>query len=46
VPRQFALGRAGEALDKTGALKEAKAEQAVAGVLNHLLRVAGALRVA
>jgi len=46
VPQQYALGRASEAFDESGALKEAKAEQAVAGVLNHLLRVGGALRAA
>jgi chromate reductase, NAD(P)H dehydrogenase (quinone) len=46
VPQQYALGRANEAFDESGALKEAKAEQALSGVLNHLLRVAGALRAA
>ena len=44
VPQQFALGRANEAFDEAGSLKDAKAEQAVAGVLNALLRVATALR--
>jgi chromate reductase, NAD(P)H dehydrogenase (quinone) len=46
VPQQFALGRAHEAFDEAGAVKDAKAEQAVAGVLQALLRVAGALRAA
>lgn len=46
VPQQFALGRANEAFDEAGALKEGKAEQAVAGVVNALLRVATALRAA
>lgn len=45
VPQQFALGRAHEAFDDRGALKDPKAEQAVAGVVNALLRLAGALRV-
>lgn len=44
VPQQFALGRAHEAFDEAGALKDTKAAQAVAGVLSALLRVAGALR--
>ncbi len=44
VPQQFALGRANEAFDEAGSLKDAKAEQAVAGVLHSLLRVATALR--
>lgn len=44
VPQQFALGRANEAFDEAGSLKDAKAEQAVAGVLHALLRVATALR--
>lgn len=44
VPQQFALGRASEAFDDAGALKDGKAEESVAGVLRALLRVAGALR--
>ena len=44
VPQQFALGRANEAFDEAGALKDPKAAQAVTGVLRALLRVAGALR--
>ena len=46
VPQQFALGRAHEAFDETGALKDAKAADSVAGVVRALLRVAGALRSA
>src|ERR1700744_3515638 len=33
VPQQFALGRAGEAFDDAGALKDAKAQHGVEGVL-------------
>jgi NAD(P)H-dependent FMN reductase len=44
VPQQYALGRAHEAFDEAGALKDAKAAQAVGGVLQALLRVAGAMR--
>jgi chromate reductase len=44
LPQQFALVRAHEAFDESGALKEAKAEQAVRTVLNALLRVSAALR--
>jgi chromate reductase, NAD(P)H dehydrogenase (quinone) len=46
VPQQHALSRANEAFAEDGALKDAKAEQAVVAVLNSLLRVAGALRTA
>ena len=46
VPQQFALGRAHEAFGDAGALKDAKTEQAVAGVVRSLLRIAGALRAA
>jgi chromate reductase len=46
VPQQFALVRASEAFDESGALKDAKANQAVTGVLRALLRLAGALRSA
>lgn len=46
VPQQYALGRAQEAFDDSGALKDPKAEQAVDGVLAALLRVAAALRTA
>ncbi len=46
VPQQYALGRAHEAFDEAGALKDAKAQQAVVGVVNGLLRVAAALRTA
>lgn len=44
LPQQFALVRAHEAFDESGALKEAKAEQSVRTVLNALLRVSAALR--
>jgi chromate reductase, NAD(P)H dehydrogenase (quinone) len=46
VPQQFALGRAHEAFDEAGALKDAKAEQQVAAVVQALLRLARALRTA
>ena len=46
VPQQHALGRAHEAFDDSGALKDPKAGQAVAGVVNALLRVGAALRTA
>lgn len=44
VPQQFALGRANEAFDEGGALKDAKAAQAVANVVLALDRLARALR--
>jgi NAD(P)H-dependent FMN reductase len=44
VPQQFALGRAGEAFDETGALKDPKAQHAVEGVLEALGELASALR--
>jgi NAD(P)H-dependent FMN reductase len=43
VPQQFALGRAHEAFDEAGALRDPKAAQAVAGVLAAWTRLAGAL---
>jgi chromate reductase len=43
VPRQFALGRAGEAFDDVGALKDPKAQQSVEGVLGALADLATAL---
>lgn len=46
VPQQFALGRAHDAFDDAGVMKDAKTEQAVAGVVRSLLRIAGAVRVA
>ena len=46
VPQQFALGRANDAFDDAGIMKDAKTEQAVAGVVRSLLRIAGALRAA
>ena len=44
VPQQFALGRAHEAFDDSGALKDEKARQAVSGVLAALGTLASALR--
>ena len=44
VPRQFALGRAGEAFDEAGALKDAKSQQAVEGVLGAVGELATALK--
>ena len=46
VPQQFALGRAGDAFDDAGALKDEKAAQAVAGVVAALASLAAALRAA
>lgn len=46
VPQQFALSRAGEAFDESGALKDAKQQAAVDAVVDALLRVAGALKAA
>lgn len=46
VPQQYALGRANEAFDEQGALKDEKARLAVAGVLTAVGGLAGALRVA
>lgn len=44
VPQQFALGKAHEAFDEAGALKDPKAAQTVAGVLAALLKVTQGLR--
>ena len=44
VPQQFALGKAGEAFDETGALKEARAQQGVVNVLDALGELATALK--
>lgn len=44
VPQQFALGRANEAFGEDGALKDPKAAQSVANVLQALGRLANALR--
>jgi hypothetical protein len=44
LPRQFALVRAHEAFNADGGLKEPKAEEAVAGVVQSLLQVEAALR--
>ena len=46
VPQQFALGRANEAFDDRGALKDEKATKAVHGVLAALGSLAAALRAA
>ena len=46
VPQQFALSRAGEAFDDSGALKDPKQQAAVDTVVAVLLRVAGALKAA
>ena len=46
VPQQFALGKAHEAFDEAGGLRDAKAAQAVAGVLQRLAVLARALRPA
>ena len=44
VPQQFALGKAGEAFDEHGALKDAKAQHAVQGVLDAVGELATALK--
>ena len=44
VPQQFALGRAGDAFDEAGALREAKSQQLVEGVLNAVGELATALK--
>ena len=44
VPQQFALGKAGEAFDEAGALKDAKAQHAVEGVLDAVGELATALK--
>ncbi|MGA0609155.1 NADPH-dependent FMN reductase [Caldimonas sp. KR1-144] len=44
VPQQFALGRAAEAFDEHGGLKDEKTRAAVQGVLASLLKVAGAMK--
>lgn len=46
VPQQFALSRAHEAFDETGALKDAKQQAAVENVVGSLVRVAAALKSA
>lgn len=46
VPQQFALGRANEAFDDAGALKDPKAQQTVDGVVRALARLARALKTA
>lgn len=44
IPQQFALGRANEAFDENGALKEERSVRAVQGVLGALDHLAVALR--
>lgn len=44
VPQQFALGRAGDAFDAAGALKDAKSQQIVEGVLTAVAKLATALK--
>ncbi len=44
VPQQFALGRASEAFDEAGALKDAKSQQIVEGVLGAVGDLATALK--
>ena len=44
VPQQFALGKAGEAFDEAGALKDAKAQHGVQGVLDAVGELATALK--
>ena len=44
VPQQFALGKAGEAFDEAGALKDAKAMHGVQGVLDAVGDLATALK--
>lgn len=46
VPQQFALGRAHEAFDEQGALKDERSRAAVGGVLSALAALATALRAA
>jgi len=46
VPQQFALGRAGEAFDEAGALKDAKSQHVVETVLSALGDLATALKQA
>jgi len=46
VPQQFALARANEAFDESGALKDAKAQASADAVVAGLLRVAAALKAA
>ena len=46
VPQQFALSRAGEAFDESGALKDPKQQAAVESVVAALLRLATALKAA
>ena len=44
APQQYALGRAGEAFDESGALKDAKAQQMVENVLAAIGELATALK--
>ena len=44
APQQYALGRAGEAFDAAGALKDAKSQQMVEHVLDAIGELASALK--
>lgn len=44
VPQQFALGRANEAFDESGALKDPKSQASLEAVVDRLLRVATVLK--
>jgi chromate reductase, NAD(P)H dehydrogenase (quinone) len=44
VPQQFALGKAHEAFDETGGLKDTRAAQSVEGVLTSLSRLTLAMK--
>jgi len=46
APRQFALARASEAFDETGALKPGSARDAVNGVVRQVIRASKALQLA
>lgn len=46
VPPQFALGRANEAFDEAGALKDPKAQVSMEAVVDRLMRVATVLKAA
>ena len=46
VPQQFALSKAGEAFDESGALKDGKQQAALEAVVVSLMRVATALKSA
>jgi chromate reductase len=46
APRNFALGRAGDAFDDTGALKEERAQKSVQAVIDQVIWAAGRLNTA